>query len=195
MYSFACEQYGAPAYFATELTVRHGKAAAAAAAGGAGVPRVQATVWCVNKMATRLPETMFIGFLPRAGATATGAAAGAGAGTWEMQKLGQWQPTTGDVVAGGSKHLHGVSGAGYGSGAGGGGGGVRFNRTASTAFAATTVSLTIEPVDAPVVCLGEPIGFPVPCADTFKTLGVSPWDVEPDVAKFGVSSVLWNNLW
>ena len=38
--------------------------------------------------------------------------------------------------------------------------------------------------------IGEPNGFPVPCAPVD-----APWDAEPDLARFGASSVLWNNLW
>jgi hypothetical protein len=88
-----------------------------------------------------------------------------------MQKLGQWQRTD-DVVAGGSQHLHGVS---IGSG-------VRYNTSGR--------SIAIEAVDAPVINLGEPLGFPVPCARVQK-----PWAQPPDVNTFGVSSVMWNNLW
>ena len=149
-------EYGAPAALVTRLVVAH--------AAAAGAPRVAATVWSVNKTATRMPETMFVSFAPD-NATATG--------EWEMQKLGQWQKTVGDVVAGGSQHLHGVS---IGSG-------VRYNSSAGR-------SIAIEAVDAPVVNLGEPLGLPVPCEKVDK-----PWAAVPDVDTFGVSSVLWNNLW
>ena len=51
-------------------------------------------------------------------------------------------------------------------------------------------SIAIEAVDAPVVNLGEPLGLPVPCEKVDE-----PWAAVPDVDTFGVSSVLWNNLW
>jgi len=109
--SFAHEQYGAPEVFITQLVVAHKSPL--------GAPRISVTIWCVNKTATRLPETMFVSFTPdnssatsistatmttttTATATATATATTA---SWEMQKLGQWQATD-DVVAGGSRRHH-----------------------------------------------------------------------------------------
>jgi hypothetical protein len=43
--------------------------------------------------------------------------------------------------------------------------------------------LTVTPVDAPLVCAGEPNAYPL------NTTAV------PDTATYGVSSVLWDNLW
>jgi len=132
-----------------------------------GADRVQVTIWCVNKTSTRLPETMFVQFTPDTTGTSP---------MWEMQKLGQWQKTVDDVIDGGSKHLHGVS---IGSG-------IRFNKTVGA-----VQTLAIEVMDAPVINLGEPVGFPVTCAPHVT----NPWALEPDVATHGVSSVFWNNLW
>lgn len=162
--AFAHREYGAPEIFVTKLVVRHH-----AEAGSAGV---EATIWSVNKTSTRLPETMFISFTPDT--ETDGAKADP---LWEMKKLGQWQKTEGDVVAGGSKHLHGI----------GIGGGFRFSKTGADGAARY---LEIEAMDAPVINLGEPLGFPIPCEEL-----EDPWDVEPDLDTFGVSSVFWNNLW
>lgn len=111
---------------------------------------------------------MFVSFTPRSGGANSG---------WEMQKLGQWQKCENDVVAGGSKHLHGVS---IGSG-------VRYTARGS---GSVTNILELEAVDTPVINLGEPLGFPVPCERESD-----PWDAEPDLQQFGVSSIFWNNLW
>lgn len=164
--SFPHTDYGAPERFVTQIVVPHAPAA--------GEPRLRVTIWCVNKTSTRLPETMFVSFTP---ANASAAGAAAADCSWEMQKLGQWQKCQGDVVAGGSKHLHGVS---IGSG-------VRFNRTGA---GGALHSFGIEAVDTPVINLGEPLGFPVPCEKMDN-----PWDFEPNLAEFGVSSIFWNNLW
>jgi hypothetical protein len=43
-------------------------------------------------------------------------------------------------------------------------------------------------MDAGVVCLGEPNGFPIALNST------APW-ADPDIENFGLSSVLFNNLW
>ena len=93
-----------------------------------------------------------------------------------MQKLGQWQKCQNDVVAGGSKHLHGVS---IGSG-------VRYTISSQ----GDQRTLELEAVDTPVINLGEPLGFPVPCEKVDD-----PWGAEPDLEQFGVSSLFWNNLW
>jgi len=160
-------QYGAPAYFVTQLVVRHEEIAGSTVDSVLPPPRVEATIWSADKTPTRLPESFFVAFTPE------------GDGTWEMQKLGQWQKTERDVVAGGSKHLHGVS---IGSG-------IRFTRAAIADWQPPP-RLSIELVDAPVINLGEPLGFPVPC-----TTMPDPWAAEPDVGQHGVSSMLWNNLW
>ena len=155
--NFAHTQLGAPARFVTNLTVYH-------SAPSASSPRMEATLWCVNKTSTRLPEVMFVTFNPDNSSSSSS--------SWEMQKLGQWQRTD-DVVPGGSQHLHGVS---IGSG-------VRFNTSAAS-------SLSLEAMDAPLINLGEPLGFPVPCTKMDE-----PWAYKPDMASYGVSSVLWNNVW
>ena len=86
--------YGAPAAIVLRLVVQH-----TASDDAAAPPRVAATVWLVNKTATRMPESTFLAFHP------DGAAA-----RWEISKLGSWEaPVPGWVVAGGSKHLHAVS--------------------------------------------------------------------------------------
>merc|ERR1712080_507657 len=45
------------------------------------------------------------------------------------------------------------------------------------------MTLSITTVDAPVICLGQPDAFPTPTNST------------PDISRYGVSSVLWDNLW
>ena len=162
---FPHESYGAPDHFVTTIVVSHSKPATGS--------RLAVTIWCVNKTATRLPETMFVSFNPAQLSTAASTG-----GTWEMQKLGQWQKCQNDVVAGGSKHLHGVS---IGSG-------VRY--TATDALSGTKHVFELEAVDTPVINLGEPLGFPVPCEKM-----VDPWNAEPNLADYGVSSIFWNNLW
>eukprot|EP00756_Hemistasia_phaeocysticola_P056269 Hpha_TRINITY_DN3234_c0_g1::TRINITY_DN3234_c0_g1_i1::g.186050::m.186050 len=144
--SVAHDEYGAPSRFLSLYSLPPG-----------GGGSVNVTIWCVNKTSTRLPESMFVSFLPK------------GSGAWEMNKLGQWQ-STGGVVPGGSWHLHGVEK------------GFRFSVGGR--------NLTVFPLDAPVINLGEPLGFPVVTANVSD-----PWAVAPDLARFGVSSVLWNNLW
>lgn len=124
-----------------------------------GDNRIAVTIWCVNKTSTRLPETMFVSFTPDNASASTS--------SWQMQKLGQWQATD-DVVAGGSQHLHGVS---IGSG-------VRFNKTVN----GQGWTFGIEALDAPVMNLGEPLGFPVPC-----TKMEDPWAYKPDLETFGIS--------
>jgi len=171
-------QYGAPASFVMQFVVQHAAPAAdrwddsdtaRSRQERSTVPRVEATLWSVDKTPTRLPESCFVGFVPE------------GEGVWEMQKLGQWQRTTNDVVDGGSKHLHGVSI----------GNGIRFTHSVKhPQHQQAPPRLAIELVDAPVVNLGEPLGFPVAC-----TVMDDPWAVEPDVPTYGVSSMLWNNLW
>eukprot|EP00656_Telonema_subtile_P005519 TRINITY_DN1250_c0_g2_i2.p1 TRINITY_DN1250_c0_g2~~TRINITY_DN1250_c0_g2_i2.p1 ORF type:complete len:838 (-),score=162.47 TRINITY_DN1250_c0_g2_i2:112-2625(-) len=156
------EQYGAPELFVTKLVLQH-----QATTG----PRLAITIWCVNKTSTRLPETMFVSFTPLNTASAHGTA------EWQMQKLGQWQKCENDVVSGGSKHLHGVS---IGSG-------MRYIQAGANG---TVHTLELEAVDTPVINLGEPLGFPVPCE-----VEKEPWNVEPDLEQFGVSSIFWNNLW
>merc|ERR1711871_969476 len=88
--SSAHVDYGAPELLVTQLQISH--------RAKEGAPRVAATIWSVNKTSTRLPETMFVSFLPE----------NAKGSLWEMKKLGQWQKTQQDVIAGGSKHLHGI---------------------------------------------------------------------------------------
>jgi len=157
--AFPHDEYGAPEYFMTQIEAPHNES------------RLAVTIWCVNKTATRLPETMFVSFTPM------DSSPDGGDGTWEMQKLGQWQKCQNDVVAGGSKHLHGVS---IGSG-------VRYNVSNPAGGSRT---LNLEAFDTPVINLGEPLGFPVPCEAQDD-----PWNAEPDLAQYGVSSILWNNLW
>ena len=130
-----------------------------------GINGGAATVWLVNKTATRLPEATFLAFNPDEGDL-----------RWEISKLGRWErPAPGWVVAGGSKHLHATSPTG---------GGARFSSAARGA------TVTIETVDTAVLNLGAPNAFPVP-TDRMD----EPWDAEPDLGRHGVSSVIHSNVW
>ena len=152
--------YGAPAAIVLRLVVQHEASADAAAP-----PRVAATVWLVNKTATRMPESTFLAFHPDDAAA-----------KWEISKLGSWEaPVPGWVVAGGSKHLHAVR-----------------PRVAARASPRRRDGklLTIEMVDASIVNLGAPNAFPVP---TVKM--DDPWNAEPDLAGHGVSSLVHSNNW
>eukprot|EP01012_Entosiphon_sulcatum_P032079 TRINITY_DN40828_c0_g1_i1.p1 TRINITY_DN40828_c0_g1~~TRINITY_DN40828_c0_g1_i1.p1 ORF type:complete len:800 (-),score=122.49 TRINITY_DN40828_c0_g1_i1:16-2391(-) len=108
-----------------------------------------------DKTPTRLPEAMFLTFNPLAQQ-----------GTWQMDKLGEWLEVN-NVVGGGEPHHHGVLS------------GVRVKQPGNGG------TLTIETLDAGVVCLGEPLGFPTPTAAGSVV----------NVTDAGVSSMLWNNLW
>ena len=84
----------------------------------------------------------------------------------------KWIPAVKNLtVDGGSKLLHGINT------------GVRFISSATGGR-----KLTVKVMDAGVVCLGEPNGFPIALNKT------APW-ADPDVNGFGISSVLFNNLW
>ena len=144
----------------------------ALAAQPSGETALSATLSVIDKTPTRHAEAMFVGFNPPQ-------AAHAESGSVELHKLGQWLPATRSlVVDGGSKLLHGVQR------------GVRVRAASGSPHGetATGSSMVIEMVDAGVVSLGAPNGFPV-------ALNASnPW-APPDVAAHGLSSMLFNNLW
>lgn len=141
---YAAEMAGAAAVFWTQVDLP--------AMPGANV---NISVSCLNKTATRLPESMFLTFQPPAPLAAN----------VSLHKLGSWVHvgSAGDVVDGGAQKLHFVQ-DGF-------------------VFQTPTASLVVVPVDAGVVCVGEPSGYPEPSTQT------------ADAAAFGVSSVLWGNLW
>ena len=78
---------------------------------------------------------------------------------WSLKKIASYVDVD-DVVADGAKHLHGAAAATFANGA-----------------------LRIEFVDAPIVNVGQPMGFP------------TPLDATPDWREYGVSSMVFNNLW
>ena len=81
--------------------------------------------------------------------------------TFSMTKLGETFPVHNDSITwGGSTHLHGVDSVAFANG-----------------------DIRVSPVDARVVGLGVPSGFPTP---EFKAA---------QIKSFGASSILWNNLW
>ena len=106
-----------------------------------------------NKSATRLPEAMFVQFQTRDTNV-----------SWSVSKLGQWVQSD-EIVAGGSKHLHGVMESGLRA------------RTAEGHM------LQIATQDAAVANFGELTAYP------------SPVNKTADTATFGSSFVLWDNLW
>lgn len=125
-----------------------------------------ATLHVVEKTPTRHAEALFLRFNPPQAFHAEG-------GAVEIDKLGQWLPAkSGLAVDGGSKLLHGVQS------------GVRAHS------AATGNTLTVEMMDAGVVCLGEPSAFPI----ALHVNGSHPW-TPPNVAAHGFSSMLFNNAW
>lgn len=94
------------------------------------------TLQVFNKTATRLPEAMFLRFVPPV------PVGGGGAG-YAMEKLGEWVDAL-DVVVGGGKHSSTTSRGGVSFP---GAGGARMN---------------VSSVDTRTVCWGTPTGFPTP---------------------------------
>eukprot|EP01060_Flectonema_neradi_P006477 TRINITY_DN14382_c2_g2_i1.p1 TRINITY_DN14382_c2_g2~~TRINITY_DN14382_c2_g2_i1.p1 ORF type:complete len:722 (+),score=112.55 TRINITY_DN14382_c2_g2_i1:43-2166(+) len=106
-----------------------------------------------NKTTTRLPESMFVMFNP------------VGVKGFSMKKVSEWIPINDtSIVDGGSTHLHGVE-------------------AAMLSLSQEHQDIVVSSVDAKVLNLGIPSGFP------------TPENSAADIADFGVSSVLWNNLW
>jgi Domain of unknown function (DUF5054) len=93
-------------------------------------PLVQISFWWFDKPANRLPEAMWLSFLPQ-----TAESQG-----WMLEKVDQ-QISPFDVVRGGNRHMHALTGA------------IHYKESRS--------ALTIETLDAPVVALGEksPIAY------------------------------------
>jgi len=107
----------------------------------------------LGKEPTRLPEAMFLRFTPQFSPHSSL--------TWSMDKLYEDTDPL-DVTVGGSKKMHSVS--------------------SHVSASASGHTLRLEPHYSPLVCFGEPSGFPVP---TDKT---------PDISK-GSSVILWDNIW
>ena len=56
---------------------------------------------------------------------------------------------------------------------------------------AAGAAMAVESLDAGVVCLGAPTGFPIGLNESAP---LYPW-APPEVATHGFASVLFNNLW
>ena len=162
--------YGAPESFVIEVIVQHKAAEEEAAVS----PRVAVRLWASQKQPTRLPEALFVRFVPAAPRSDAPAA------TWEASEPGGAWVHLGhnSTVTGGSKWHVGVPI----------GGSLRYSKRGGDGAVA---SLYVHATDAPVVTLGEPHGFPVPIAPNIAR----PWAAEPSLAEHGVSSMWWNNLW
>jgi len=80
---------------------------------------------------------------------------------WKMTKLGESMDPS-NVIVGGNKRMHTISN--------------------SIAYTNVRSSLTIQPLDAPLVVFGEPTAFP------------TPTDEMPDFSQ-GASFILWDNIW
>ena len=90
----------------------------------------------------------------------------------QFSSLGQWTAVTpNSTLDGGSKHMRGVDS------------GLRFSAPQHTNH-----WLRIDSLDAAVVALGQPSGFPVPLYTP------SPWS-PPDTARYGASLLLFANTW
>jgi hypothetical protein len=113
-------------------------------------PMIRLDFLCFAKAANRLPEAMWLSFVPDAPEPHG----------WSLEKVGQ-RVSPFDVVRGGNRQMHAVSGD------------VRYQDTRGR--------LTIEPLDAPVVALGElsPLAYSTS---------------QPDIAK-GIHFSLYNNAW
>lgn len=81
--------------FAPEGSEKFGTVSTAWVALGIGNSGIDVTIGLFNKSATRLPESMFVQFLPANSY-----------GQWYVNKLGSWVPAS-EVIDGGAKHLHG----------------------------------------------------------------------------------------
>ena len=162
----ANEEYGGARRYFLHVVVDGGRLAA------------RATLNVAGKVPTRHAEAMFVTFNPPQSAAEGAIAVG---------KLGQWLDATANLtVDGGSKRLHGSDA------------GLRFTASATSrasppadgggADSAPPTALVIGSLDAGVVCLGEPSGFPV------HLNASDPWK-PPEVTTHGASSMLFNNLW
>ena len=120
---------------------------------------LSATLIVQNKTATRHGEAMFARFNPRADSV-------------QFSSLGQWTAVTpNSTLDGGSKLMRGVDS------------GLRFSAPQNTSH-----WLRIDSLDAAVVALGQPSGFPVPLYTP------SPWS-PPDTTRYGASLLLFANTW
>ena len=95
-------------------------------------PSLNLTLTVYNKTATRLPEAMFLRFVPPPLAPSYSADA------WMMRKLAEWVDPA-DIVTGGAKRLHSVSS------------GISFAN-----------QIFVQPIHTPLVCFGTPTSFPTP---------------------------------
>lgn len=114
---------------------------------------IDVSIGLFDKTMTRLPEGMFVQFQP---APATG--------VWSANKLGEWIDSD-DIIDGGTKHLHGVTGEG-----------LRYTSPSGKI-------LSIATTDAAVANFGELNAYP------------SPVHSDGDTVHHGSSFVLWDNLW
>ena len=141
--STASQHYGAPASVVTTVAI------------DPSLGTVAANVSLLEKTSTRLPEAMFVELQPTGGAGLR----------WSADKLGEWI-SPGEIVDGGSKHLHGITQQGM---------------RATTADGAHT--LQVQTLDAAVGNFGALNAYP------------SPVNTTADTGAFGSSFVLWDNLW
>jgi len=113
-------------------------------------PTIRVDFLCFAKPANRLPEAMWLSFAPDAPEPLG----------WSLEKVGH-QVSPFDVVRGGNRQMHAVSGA--------------------VSYQDARGRLAIEPLDAPVVALGElsPLAYSM---------------AQPDIAK-GIHFNLYNNAW
>eukprot|EP00045_Choanoeca_perplexa_P014370 m.168729 g.168729 ORF g.168729 m.168729 type:complete len:726 (-) comp16655_c1_seq1:414-2591(-) len=122
-----------------------------------GAAQLLVAVRLLNKTATRLPESMWVRFEPEVGAASDA--------TWRMAKLtGEVSPW--DVHLNGSRHLHAVSEDGL-----------------TCQESTQSATLQIQPLDTPVVSIGDTNPFPTPSG---------AW--EPSNSK-GAHSCLFDNIW
>ncbi len=107
-------------------------------------PVVQINLSCFAKVANRLPEAMWLSFLPQAPESQG----------WMLEKVDRWVSPL-DVVRGGNRQMHAVSGA------------LRYQDAQGR--------LSIETLDAPVVALGErsPIAYSTAQPDMAKGIHFS----------------------
>ncbi len=152
----AWQNYGAPQQVWTEYTV-----SSAADSGTVGV-----NIGLFNKTRTRLPESMFVQWHPRMGASGDGGGA-ATTTSWAARSLGAWVETT-DVVGGGSKRMFGADAV---------------RATAADDSASTSQQMEVTSLDALVASFGRLNAYPTPTNATANT------------AAYGASHVLWDNLW
>lgn len=136
-------------------------------------PSLQIAVHAIEKTATRHAEAMFLSFQfdSPAGSPMQ----------YQLDKLGEWVTFNGSrtIVDGGSKHLHAV-GWGVRALSGSVSSGSVSNNTIHTRG---SEALGIRVMDSGIVNVGKPNGFPTPGNQTADVIG------------FGVSAMLWNNVW